>query len=355
MKISKMDVLSRVKRKFNYLLDNRYIDKQQQELLLKILNSVGKTIYLFCVPVHSNLGDQAQYFCWLRLFKQFCPDYNIISIPTINGTEEILDAIKKTSTEQDVFLIHSGYLIYDPHPELPFICKVIDNFHDHQITILPQTINLISEKKKKEVGDCFNSHPDLTIISRDEVSLQKAHILFHNCTRLLRPDVVTTLIGDPDFQYNPSKRNGILFCIRNDGEKFYTEEQIESLKHRFKGIKAIETDTTIVLPKRYWDDKREELIRKIIAFFAQFQLIITDRYHGTIFSQVANTPVIVLNSADHKLTSGFKWFPKKIFGDNVFFAKNLDEAYTLAKKILARNGKVINNPPYFKNEFYSKN
>ena len=27
-----------------------------------------KRIYLFCSPTHSNLGDQAQLMCWMRLF-----------------------------------------------------------------------------------------------------------------------------------------------------------------------------------------------------------------------------------------------------------------------------------------------
>lgn len=349
-----MNIISRIKRKYNYLLDKRYFNLERKAIMTEIVKSKDKNLFLFSVPTHSNLGDQAQYFCWLRLFNRYYPDYNIISVAALTSTDEILNAIKQNSSSEDKFFIHSGYLIYDPHPELPFIFKVVNKFHDHHITILPQTINLISKKRIKETADCFNAHPNLTIISRDEVSLQNANRLFPCCTRLLWPDVVTSLIGDSEFQYDGVQRDGIMFCVRNDGEKYYSEEQINELKCRFRNVKVTKTDTTITLPKRCWDRKRGKLIRNVIADFARYQLVITDRYHGTIFSQIANTPVIVINSTDHKLSSGIKWFPNDEFGENVFFAKNLDEAYNIAQTVLARNGSTKKNPSWFMDNYYSK-
>src|SRR5690606_27740259 len=74
----------------------------------------------------------------------------------------------------------------------------------------------------------------------------------------------------------------------------------------------------------------------------------------TIFSQIASTPVIVLSSSDHKLSSGVKWFPEASFGNNVFFAKDLNEAYNIAQQILKRNGEITINPPYFQETYFSK-
>lgn len=344
-----MDPISRIKRKYNYLLDNHYVANERQRLLSEIEATRGhKTIYLFCAPTHSNIGDQAQYYCWKRLFSQKFKDYNVVSVPTRCSTDETLEKIKSQLTAEDKLYVHSGYLIFDPHPELPFICQVVNIFHDYPITILPQTINLMSEKKQREIADCFNAHLWLTIVSRDQVSLQNAHKLFPNCNRLLWPDVVTSLIGDADFQYDETPRKGIYFCIRQDGEKYYEEEAIERLKGRFARMRVDEGDTSIKMPIRFWNGRREAIIRNIVRQMATYQLIITDRYHGTIFSQVANTPVIVLSSTDHKLSSGVKWFPKDVFGKNVFYANNLDECHSLAVEILKRNGKVVKNPPYFR-------
>lgn len=86
---------------------------------------------------------------------------------------------------------------------------------------------------------------------------------------------------------------------------------------------------------------------------ASAKLIITDRYHGLIFSQITSTPVIVIRSNDHKLSSGVNWFSPDIFKNNVTFANSLDEAYNIAEKILQKEN-ITPNPPYFYQTFFNK-
>lgn len=50
---------------------------------------------------------------------------------------------------------------------------------------------------------------------------------------------------------------------------------------------------------------------------SHYKVVITDRYHGTIFSLIANTPVIIIKSTDHKVTTGADWF-KGIYDDYVY-------------------------------------
>ena len=349
-----MNIKQRLQRKYNYLLDKIFLKEQQRKNINEIDNAKGKkTIYFFSVPLHSNLGDQAQYYCWLRLFLKNYPEYRVVSMSARTTTDEELERIKHQVTSDDLLFVHSGYLIFDPHPELPFICKVVNVFHDMPITILPQTINLISAEKKNEISNCFNAHPNLTIITRDEVSLHNADLLFPQCKRLLWPDVVTSLIGAEGFKFDNKVRDGVMFCVRNDLEKFYSKSQIDELKNRFTGYNKVrESDTTINLPLRFWPSRRESLIRKVILDFSKYQLIITDRYHGTIFSQVANTPVIVLSSSDHKLSSGVKWFPRDEFGKNVYYAKDLEEVFTIAQIVLSDNT-VHKNPPFFNEKYWN--
>ena len=332
---------------------NRLFLRKQKKCLYREItrNKSENTIYYFCIPVHSNLGDQAQLFCWQGLFAEWYPSYKLISIACEYLTEISFTEIRKRIKPNDKIFIHSGYLIFDPHPHLPFIRKIVDAFRDFPIVILPQTINISDDKVVSLTQDSFNSHPDLTIVARDEVSKDNADRLFPNCKRLLMPDVVTSLIGSEQFaQLNPN-RDGVLFCIRNDGEKFYSAEQISTLRERFR-VRTDICDTTIIKDMCSWTKKREKYIRSILDRFSKYKVIITDRYHGTIFSQIANTPVIVLSSTDHKLSSGVNWFPRDIFGKKVFFAKNLEEAYTAASKMLSENSQV-SNPPYFKDRFYS--
>ena len=334
-----------------------YQRKKTRELCDKLNeNSQRQRIYFFCTPTHSNLGDQAQFLCWLRLFNEWYPDFEIINVPTKFREFSTLRMIHKKLQPDDKLFIHSGYLFFDPHPELPFILDIVRDFYDHQIVILPQTVNIMDGWFQHVTRQIMNSNSNVTLICRDEVSLQKAKALYSKISFALMPDVVTSLIGDknfiPEFLWN-KERKGILFCLRNDMEKFYSDKEIGELKKRFDGVKIDTTDTTINAHPWIWEKKRKELIFKMLSKFAEYQLIITDRYHGTIFSQITNTPVIVINSADHKLSSGVKWFPQEVFGHNIFYAKSLDEAYSLAIDVLSRNGNIIENPPYFRDKFYN--
>lgn len=349
-----MNILQRIIRKVNVLRTERFLLQQTGKLTKKIKSVHTKSrIYYFCPPTHPNLGDHAQYMCWLRLFAEWYPNHEAVCVPQKYSTPATIQLIKNLIEPNDKIFIHSGYLIFDPHPELHFMCNVVEAFHDKKVTILPQTVNLIDERMKRYVADCFNSHPDLTLMCRDEVSLAKSKELFPNVTLKLMPDVVTSLIGNKEFAYSESTKKGIMFCVRNDGEKFYSDEQIASLRKRFTDVKTDMCDTTIKASVWEWEANREDLIRSMLERFSHYQLIITDRYHGTIFSQIVNTPVIVLSSSDHKLSSGVNWFPKEEFAGNMHYAKDLEEAYTIARDILKRNGRVIENQPYFKNNYYS--
>lgn len=350
-----MNIIKKVQDKLAYVKSERYVKQKQRELQQVITRkSNAPRIYFFCTPTHSNLGDQAQLFCWLRLMREWHPGYEIICVPTRYRQFATIRTIHDHLHKDDIIYVHSGYLIFDPHPELPFILDVVRGFYDRRIIILPQTVNLVGEWYQHIVAQVFNAHPNLTLFCRDEVSLENAKQLFPNVEKKLIPDVVTSLIGNADFQYPNSERNGVMLCVRNDGEKLYSDEQIAQLRERFKGINTAMCDTTINAPIWQWNQDREGLIRNILSEFSKYQVIITDRYHGTIFSQIVNTPVIVISSTDHKLSSGVKWFPKDKFEGNITFAKSLDEAYGKAMEILKREGQVKINPSWFKDTYYNK-
>ena len=347
-----MDFLSKIKKKIVYY-QNRLFFYVESIVLCKTIdnNHSPYTIYLFSNPTHSNLGDQAQTYCILDWFKEYYPNYNVICVPQKITTDKTLNKIRRKLKSNDLLFVHSGYLIFDPHPELPFICDVVKRFSDRKIVILSQTIHLTKQEILTNVQDVFNNHSDLILMCRDEVSFLKAKTFFPNCKLLLYPDFVTLLIGTKTYN---NKRNGILFCLRNDLEKFYSNKELDSLISKFENVCTDKYDTTIQKNAYTWKFNRKNLIDKVLDKFSNYQLIITDRYHGTIFSQITSTPVIVLSSSDHKLSSGVKWFPKEYFGQNVFFANDLDEVYSMANIVLKRNGKIVENSSYFKNEYFLK-
>ena len=81
--------------------------------------------------------------------------------------------------------------------------------------------------------------------------------------------------------------------MRNDIEAFYKVETIQKLRDKFENITTEMTDTTISIPYSIINEgsNREKLLIEIFEQFSKYKLVITDRYHGTIFSLIAGNPV----------------------------------------------------------------
>lgn len=349
-------VLSRIiKRGYQEIVnlpDTFYIEKKKRDLRLRVSErGCRKRIYLFCAPTHSNIGDQAQLMCWLRLLDLWYPDYEVIKVPAMFRRFETLREIRRTLRYDDLLFIHSGYLFFDFHLELPFILDIVRIFYDYPIIILPQTVNIMEPWMQNVIGRELDMHEQLTLYCRDEISLEKAGNLFHNVHLELKPDVVTSLIGDERIASNNVNRKGVLFCLRNDLEKHYSDEELNGLMSQFSYTRTKRRDTSIKTYRWVWGKNRDRMIQDIVDEFASYEVVITDRYHGTILSAIANTPVIVINSSDHKLCSGVKWFDTNVYGKAVQYASTLEIASKMAKEILEIKMN-IKNPPYFFEKYW---
>lgn len=306
-------------------------------------------VFLFGSPCHSNLGDQAQTECIVAWIRKYLPKYEIFIATYANTSPRLLRKIRRSIRKKDILLCHSGYHMTDLYDEQSHDLRVAQLFPDHPLTILPQTVNYQEESHAQTTAVILNSHPDCTLFCRDEYSYEKAKMLFNQCRLFLYPDIVTSLIGNVTLPEH--SRKGVLFCMRNDKEAFYPPEAIERLRQELEeNIPTEQTDTTIDTPAEEVISNRQQILYSTFEYFSQFQAVVTDRYHGAIFSLISNTPVIVLNSSDHKLSSGVKWFPES-FSEYVYFAETLNEVPQYVQEI-------INQPPqhplpaYFSTEYY---
>ena len=174
--------------------------------------------------------------------------------------------------------------------------------------------------------------------------------MFNKIRVYLYPDIVTTLIGEQEYR---NERNGVLFCMRNDVEAYFNRESIAQLRKMLEEFTSTDlTDTTLELSYKTFQNKREKILYDIFNQYSKYRVIVTDRYHGIIFSLISGTPVVVLNSADHKLSSGVKWF-EEVYKDYIYYANDLQAAnefvqMLLQKKLEYRLG------DYFNKEYYDK-
>jgi exopolysaccharide biosynthesis predicted pyruvyltransferase EpsI len=348
----------------NRILSSIYF--QSLKTALKIFFTFGKKVYILGTPYHANMGDQAQLYCTMRWLKENYPERKIVRISTQVASPAMLPYSKiffKTLfsslitlilrfkiNRDDLLIGHSGYFITDHHPGLALFLRMIVYFPANKFVIFPQTVNLYSPEIADRVSEVFKMSIDLTLICRDEISFENAKVLFPETKLFLYPDIVTSLIGSKKYD---NSREGILFCLRNDNEAFYGREVLNELIHKLDDIKSEITDTSIDMSIYEMDKRREETLYSMFDYFSKFKVIVTDRYHGTIFALITGTPVIVLSSADHKLSSGVKWFPES-FSKYVKFANDLNEAKGLIDSVISNDSFDYTLEPYFLNVYYSK-
>lgn len=311
-----------------------------------------RNVFVFGAPFHSNMGDQAQSFGIKKWANRAYPGYRVRLYETtelIAGNFTLMKQIRKYCNKGDKVFLHSGYHTTDLYMlEENMQRQAVQLFDDRQVVALPQTIYYQKEEEAEKARRIYNAHPDLLMMCRDEVSYQSAQQMFPNCRKLLFPDIVTTMIGSR--QYN-KPRKGILLCLRNDKEAFYSPEQIAALKAELEKIDAVSvTDTTIGMDMAQIRKNREKILQDIWREYAGYRAVVTDRYHGTIFSLIAATPVVVISSTDHKLSSGVKWFPES-FQSYVRYEPELENIADQIRQIY-QTGYDYRLEPYFRTHYY---
>ena len=313
-----------------------------------------KRIWYFCVPTHSNLGDQAQACCIEKYFRKFFSDHIVFKLSN-NAfdfyEEKILMILKEKIKETDLIFFQSGYTFTGIHPYENMHRKIVENFPYNKIVFLPQTVKFKNQKILENVQNFYGKYDNIYFFARDNISYDIYKSIFpeHRNVHCF-PDIVTTEIGNYDF--NNNERNGILLCVRNDVEKLYSFQEISLFKEKLQKIAKVSlsdtnSETKENSLKEYW-----KKIEETIDDYAQYQVIITDRYHGTIFALIANTPVIILKTTDHKVVTGADWF-EGVYEDYVYVVNDLEEASQVAQQIVT-GFEYRKLPSYFKEKYYDR-
>lgn len=325
-----------------------------RELNVKLVNSLQKLndandmrIWYFGVPIHQNLGDQAQKFVIEKWLENNYPMAEIIKIPSqaFNaGTRRVIRIIKDFIQPNDLIVMQSGHTMDGLHDDETPHRLASTCFPDNRIIFFPTSIRFNSKRGKELDRKAIGSHVNTLFLARDAVSAQIARDLYPRLDVRLYPDVVTSLIGKYSFD---NQREGVLLCARNDGEKLYSYAAIDKLASALSGLCDVSrTDTTVK-----WDgidlDSHDAWtgIEGVIESYSQKCVIVTDRYHGTIFARIAGTPVVVLKTNDHKVVSGAKWFTDA--GDKgIVVADNLEEVPGLVSDFMKRFPDGVSAPAF---------
>lgn len=338
------------------LKERKATQKHKKDALrLDNLSLYGKQrLYYLGITAHSNLGDMAQHYCICKWINENYPEYDHIlfeSDTVVDSRSGFIEKFIKLYRHQDIIVFQSGYTTQDlggNHEQMHRL--IIDNMPEAKILMMPQTIFFAHEENKNRTAESYDKAKHMLFLARDFVSYDMAKEMFPHVTVKAFPDIVTILIGLLNFN-NP--RKGICLCRRDDSEKYYSEEELMKLKAKLEEKEpVVVTDTTIKVPFREIRANKQKYIEGNIEKFSHFKVTITDRYHGTIFSLAAGTPVIIIKTTDHKVTTGADWF-KGVYDNYVYVAEDLDDAYRKASAI-CKSFDYQTLAPYFNENYYSK-
>ncbi|MBR0061781.1 MAG: polysaccharide pyruvyl transferase family protein, partial [Selenomonadaceae bacterium] len=303
---------------------------RDQQNMLRIMDSIranSKRIFVMGTPAHGNLGDQAIVWGELTILKNYFPDHEVIDIPydyLTGGFGEIFWGLgfdKFVCDTGTIFLHGGGNLgnLWVNEEELRR--KLIEKFPDNKIVIFPQSVCFTADdagRKELELSSkIYNAHENLHLMTRDENSFNLAQKIFPNVNKYLMPDAATSLHGILDEVQ--IKREGVLFVLRGDKEKVRDDKKIETLQTSFHNANIPFEVIDTVINERVTELNREPKVREVLTKIRESKLVITDRFHGVIFSFITRTPVLAFKSFDTKISSGIKWFENV---PSVFYAED---------------------------------
>lgn len=326
--------------------------KREVKKVRRQLKKTEKRIIYCGMCEDSNMGDMAQIYCAEKWMHIFYPGYNIIRCHAATfmlEQLELLEVLRTHVNPDDIFIFQCGYNTHDLGGYQDQVRqKILLSFPNNEVIVLPQTVYFKSEDRKKLCSQVYNAHRHMFFMARDPVSLEIAREMFPNVYITMYPDIVATLIGKYNFS---GKREDICLCMRNDIEQYYSLDQRQQIKADLEKYgNVVLMDTVIPISYDRINRNIEKYVLGIIYFFAKQRIVVTDKYHGTIFSLVANTPVIMLRTTDHKLTSIYKRF-KEVYPDRIFFANTLGELDDIVQHVLD-NPCYNRLPDYFDKIYY---
>lgn len=320
--------------------------KQIENKLNEIHKGNKKAIILISTPSHGNLGDQAIVYSQYKFFEDLGLENQICEI-----SEYLYDIyrnkIKHITNKDDLIVIDGGGSIGTlwSAPENR-ILNIVLKFSENSILIFPQSTYFINnsygKNELKKVTRIFNNHSNLYFMLRDESSykLMQKHI---EKNVFLVPDIVLYLKN----YCTSNERNCILTMKRNDHEG-NSSKKIYSIVKKLQIELKLPTEeiSNIKNYKVLYANRENELLTQFNNI-TKAKVLITDRLHGMIFAVVTNTPCIVFDNINKKISGVYSAWLKNY--NNIYIINETEDInYEKIKSIIRNdsttqfNNKIIN-------------
>lgn len=321
-----------VKQTLNIIYKNfKDLLKARMSIGVEVLDPSEKYAFIFLAADYNNLGDVAINLAQKKFLEDCVPEFNIIEVP-VGETYRYYKVIKNLPKCNVLITMIGGgnngslyEFIEEPRRFL------LNNFKEYKIISFPQTVFYENTPRyvpyEKEFSRLCKNCDDLTLVAREHYSYE-AYKKITSVKCLLTPDIVFTL---NKFVGSSGRGNTVAAIFRNDKEKAIGADlETDMLNCVIElGCKIVSMDTCDIDIKK----GREEVFKAYINKLFSVKLAITDRLHGMILCYITQTPCIVFENNNPKISSTYETWLKN---QNFIYLLNGSESISEIKKIIYR-------------------
>lgn len=322
------DKLSSMEKKINEVIDTRVWKAEQtinettdarvwkaeqnvvemQRLLAELLfkfKSNGKKIILINTPTHDNLGDHAIAYaeiCWLK-------DNIKAPIVEITGNmyREYGTIIRKFISEDDVIAISGGgYLGSLWEYEEDLVEQIIQEYPNNAIRVFPQSVYFTENESGKTILErakqVYQNHTNFILYVREELSYQFVKANFPKVDVRKACDMVFYLYQSVDKMLGElsMEKSGVALCLKGDKESVLSDKDKSVIEKVVEEMEEPLFYTDTITRNDIDESKRYEELSNKLKEFAGYKYMITDRFHGILFSVLTGTPCIAVKGVSYK-------------------------------------------------------
>jgi exopolysaccharide biosynthesis predicted pyruvyltransferase EpsI len=207
--------------------------------------------------------------------------------------------------------------------------RVIEEFPDRQIVILPQSGHFDDIAALARFRNIAEAHRRLTVIARDRATL--AELKEVDCGKELLPDLATDLW---DYRGASRGKESVRYLLRQDGEAPGHRSDVPSSvdwcdPNRVVWVRRFEKRIARRSLPSLADRKAVWRLDHGLDLLAGASVVVTDRLHGMVLANHLGIPVIALDNSWGKVRNFYEtWFHDD---PQIAWAESLEGARALAQ------------------------
>ena len=312
---------------------------------------LGKKVYLFGTPTHTNIGDSAIVLAEKRFLRSAGIEENrIIELTALQLCQDGKFLARYIGRRYLLCWHGGGNMGNQWIGEETLRRDVMACFSDNPTIIFPQTIYYTPDEtgqlEQKRSIPIYNKKKNLTLVAREQTSCKIMEQLYPDKSLLLTPDIVLSATMET-FGVEPGDRDGVLLCMRSDAERSMTDEDRNTVEAALQEQGFSYWKTDMYCKETVTKENRSDQVREKMQEFVSAKLVITDRLHGMVFAAITGTPCIVFSNYNHKVQGTYEWIKYLPY---IRFAETVEDVERYLPELLKmENCQYDNTPlmPYF--------